>query len=107
MRHQLKARPWITMVVMDDPSGLPGAFQELRRRGVERLSCIGGRTLAHPMLDAGLVQDVYLTTGNKEGGEPGTLFYDKPLHGREVVRKRGTGADEGVIFAHVMLTPPA
>jgi riboflavin biosynthesis pyrimidine reductase len=106
MRHRLKARPWITTVVMDDPSGLPGAFQELRRRGVERVSCIGGRTLARPMLDAGLVQDVYLTTGTNEGGEPGTPFYDKPLHGREVVRKRGTGADEGVIFEHVMLTRP-
>ena len=53
------------------------------------------------MLDAGLVQDVYLTTGTKDGGEPGTPFYDKPLHGREVVRKRGTGADEGVIFEHI------
>ena len=106
MRHRLKARPWITTVVMDDPSGLPGAFQELRRRGVERVSCIGGRTLARPMLDAGLVQDVYLTTGTNEGGAPGTPFYDKPLHGREVVRKRGTGADEGVIFEHVMLTRP-
>ena len=104
MRHQLKARPWITTVVMDDPSGLPGAFQELRRRGVERLSCIGGRTLAGPMLDAGLVQDVYLTTGTKEGGEAGTPVYDKPLHGREVVRKRGTGADEGVIFTHIVLS---
>jgi riboflavin biosynthesis pyrimidine reductase len=106
MRHQVKTRPWISTVVMDDPSGLPGAFRELRRGGVERLSCIGGRTLARPMLDAGLVQDVYLTTGTKEGGEPGTPFYDKPLHGREVVRKRGTGADQGVIFEHVMLTRP-
>jgi riboflavin biosynthesis pyrimidine reductase len=107
MRDRLRARPWITTVVMDDASGLPAAFQELRRRGVERLSCIGGRTLARPMLDAGLVQDVYLTTGTNDGGEAGTPFYDKPLHGREVVRKRGTGADEGVIFAHVLLAPPA
>jgi riboflavin biosynthesis pyrimidine reductase len=104
MRGGLQARPWITPVVMDDPSGLPDAFRQLRRLGVERLSCIGGRTLAHPLLDAGLVQDVYLTTGTKEGGEPGTPFYDKPLHGREVVRKRGTGADAGVVFEHVAIS---
>ncbi|MCU1385921.1 MAG: ribD 2 [Acidobacteria bacterium] len=103
MRAGLKTRPWISLIVMDDAAGLPAAFRELRRRGIERLSCIGGRTLAHPLLDAGLVQDVYLTTGTKEGGQPGTPFYDKPLHGREVVRKRGTGSDEGVIVEHIAL----
>ena len=104
MRDALKARPWITLVVMDDPAGLRGAFGELRRLGVERISCIGGRTLAGQLLDEGLVQDLYLTTGTKEGGEPGTPVYGKPLHGREVVRKRGTGPDEGVIFEHIVLT---
>ena len=78
-----------------------GAFRELRRLGIERMSCIGGRTLAAPLLDAGLVQDLYLTTGAKAGGEPDTPFYDKPLHGREVVRKHGTGADAGVVFEHI------
>jgi riboflavin biosynthesis pyrimidine reductase len=104
MRDTLKTRPWITLVVMDDPSGLRGAFHELRHLGIERLSCIGGRTLAGQLLDEGLVQDVYLTTGTKEGGEPGTPFYDKPLQGREVVRKRGTGPDAGVVFEHVALS---
>jgi hypothetical protein len=37
------------------------------------------------------------------GGEPGTPLYDKPLHGREVVRKNGTGADAGVVFEHISL----
>ena len=46
MRDALKTRPWITLVVMDSPSGLPRRLQELRRLGIERLSCIGGRTLA-------------------------------------------------------------
>ena len=104
MRDALKTRPWITLVVMDSPSGLRDAFKELRRFGIERLSCIGGRTLAGQLLDEGLVQDVYLTTGTKEGGEPGTPFYDKPLQGREVVRKRGTGPDVGVVFEHVALS---
>lgn len=104
MRDGLKARPWITPLVMDDPADLRGAFAELRRLGVERISCIGGRTLAAPLLDAGLVQDLYLTTGTKAGGAPGTPVYDKPLNGREIVRKNGTGPDAGVVFEHVALS---
>lgn len=104
MRDGLTARPWITPLVMDDPADLRGAFGQLRRRGVERISCIGGRTLAGRLLDAGLVQDLYLTTGTKEGGEPGTPVYDKPLHGREIVRKNGTGPDAGVVFEHIALS---
>jgi riboflavin biosynthesis pyrimidine reductase len=103
MREALKARPWITLVVMNDPLDWRNAFRELRRVGIERMSCIGGRTLAGPLLDAGLVQDVYLTTGTKAGGEPGTPFYAKPLNGREIVRKHGTGPDRGVIFEHRQL----
>lgn len=104
MREALKARPWITLVVMDDPLDLRNAFRELRRLGIERMSCIGGRTLAWPLIDAGLVQDVYLTTGTKAGGEPGTPFYAKPLNGREIVRKHGTGPDTGVVFQHLVLS---
>ena len=103
MRDALKARPWITLVVMDDALDLPGACRKLRRLGIQRASCIGGRTIAGTLLDAGLIQDVYLTTGTMEGGEPGTPLYDKPLHGREVVRKNGTGPDAGVVFEHIAI----
>lgn len=106
MRDGLRARPWITALVIDDAADLRGAFGELRRLGVERISCIGGRTLAGRLLDAGLVQDLYLTTGTKAGGEPGTPVYDKPLNGREIVRKHGTGADAGVVFEHVAISSP-
>ncbi len=104
MRGALSARPWISLVVMDDPADLRSAFGELRRLGIDRLSCIGGRTLAAQLLESGLVQDVYLTTGTKSGGKPGTPVSDKPLNGRERVRKRGSGRDEGVLFQHVVLT---
>jgi riboflavin biosynthesis pyrimidine reductase len=107
MRDALKSRPWITPVVMDTPNGLPDAFRELRRLGIERLSCIGGRTLARPLLNAALIQDVYLTTGTHSGGEPGTPLYDKPLHGREVVRKNGTGPDTGAVFQHIAISSQA
>jgi riboflavin biosynthesis pyrimidine reductase len=103
MSGTLKQRPWITPVVVEDARDLASAFRALRHLGIERLSCIGGRTLATSMLDAGLIQDVYLTTGTETGGAPDTPMYDKPLHGREVVRKNGTGADAGVIFEHIAI----
>jgi riboflavin biosynthesis pyrimidine reductase len=105
----LSSRPWITPIVMDDPSALPQAFSRLRERGLERISCIGGRTLATRLLDAGLVQDVYLTTSARRGGEPKTPMYPKPLNADLVVRKTGTGAETGVVFEHrnVRLKPDA
>jgi riboflavin biosynthesis pyrimidine reductase len=103
MRDRLKSRPWVSLLIMDDPFDLGGALRRLRQLGVDRLSCIGGRTLARPLLDAGLIQDVYLTTGTASGGAPGTPVYDKPLHGREVVRKQGTGPDAGVVFEHIAI----
>jgi riboflavin biosynthesis pyrimidine reductase len=106
MRDALQARPWITLVVMEDALALPAAFRELRRLGIERISCIGGRTLAGQLLDAGLIRDVYLTTGTRLGGASNTPFYDKPLHGREIVRKSGTGPDAGVVFEHVAISSP-
>jgi hypothetical protein len=50
MREGLKTRPWITPLVMDRPQDLRTAFVELRRLGIERISCIGGRTLAAPLI---------------------------------------------------------
>jgi riboflavin biosynthesis pyrimidine reductase len=101
MRDAVEARPWVTLVVMDDPADLAGAFRRLRELGIDRLSCVGGRTLARSLLDAGLVQDVYLTTGTAAGGVADTPMYDRPLRGREVVRKKGTGVDDGVVFEHI------
>jgi 5-amino-6-(5-phosphoribosylamino)uracil reductase len=103
MRDAAAARPWMSLLVMESAADLRPAFRTLRELGVERLSCIGGRTLAGQLIDAGLVQDVYLTTSPRSGGEPNTPFYAKPLSAREVVRKRGTGVDEGVAFQHLRI----
>ena len=103
MRDGLAARPWITPVVIDDPHDLPGAFRRLRALGVRRMSCIGGRTLAEQLLDARLVDDLYLTTSPVSAGEPHTPFYSKALDARAIVRKHGTGADAGVVFEHLTL----
>ena len=103
MRRDLAARPWISLVTMARPGDLAAAFRELRARGLKRLSCIGGRTLAEELIDAGLVQDLYLTTSAISAGEPGTPFYSKPLASEVVVRKHGTAADAGVTFEHLRL----
>jgi riboflavin biosynthesis pyrimidine reductase len=103
MHAYLEARPWITPVVMDTPHDLPDALRRIRALGVQRISCIGGRTLAGQLIDAGFVDDLYLTTSPQDGGEPNTPFYAKPLDGCAVVRKVGTGPDAGVRFDHVRL----
>jgi riboflavin biosynthesis pyrimidine reductase len=105
LRDQLEARPWIVPVAMADPAALREAFGELRRVGIRRMSCIGGRTLARELINAGLVQDLYLTTSATEAGEPNTPIYPVPLDGALVVRKHGTGADAGVVFEHTRLAP--
>ena len=97
----VSARPWIKTVVMDGPHELPAALEGLRSRGIDTISCIGGRTLAGGLLDAGLVQDIYLTTSPLSGGQPGTPIYPQPLSTELVVRKTGTGGEAGVVFEHL------
>ena len=96
-------RPWMTILTMPTARDLPYAFRQLRDMGIARISCIGGRTIARQLIDAGLIQNLYLTTSAKDGGEPGTPLYPRPLNGDLVVRKRGTAPDEGVIFEHLRL----
>ena len=103
MRRAIADRPWITPIVMNDAEGLPAAFEALRSMGIERISAVGGRKLATQLIDLGLVQDVYLTTSPRPGGEPGTPMYPRPLDAEVVVRKRGTGPEAGVVFEHLLL----
>ena len=97
-------RPWMTTLTMPTASDLPYAFRHLRAMGIERISCIGGRTLARQLIDAQLIQDLYMTTAARPGGEAHTPLYPRPLEMRTIVRKRGTGSDAGVIFEHTRLT---
>jgi len=103
MHEPLAARPWITPVVMETPDELPSAFRQLRAMGVSRISCVGGRTLARQLLAAHLVDDLYLTTSAKHGGEPNTPLVEEPLRGHVVVAKQGTRSDTGVRFEQVRL----
>lgn len=103
MHDALSLRPWITPVVLNDAHNLADAFQQLRRIGIQRISCIGGRTLARQLIDGRLIQDLYLTTSPLDGGEPNTPIYPGRLEKRLVVRKHGAGAEAGVVFEHFTL----
>ena len=103
MLTQLADRPWVKVVSMPTAEDLPHGLRRLREMGVGRISCIGGRTLARQLIDARLIQDLYLTKSPKVGGEPGTPLYPGALESGLIVRKRGTGPDEGVVFEHRQL----
>jgi riboflavin biosynthesis pyrimidine reductase len=102
MEEAVRVRPWVTAILMNGAADLPRAFEQLRGTGITRVSCVGGRTLATGLLDADLVDDVYLTTAPQPGGEPGTPLSPRPWRGRVAVRKHGTGAEAGVVFEHVL-----
>ena len=106
MRTALGSRPWVTTIVMEKPGDMPVAFRLLRARGISRLSCVGGRTLARQLLDAGLVDDVYLTTAARSGGQPGTPLHPGKWRGPVVTRKHGTGDETGIIFEHILPARP-
>jgi riboflavin biosynthesis pyrimidine reductase len=67
-------RPWITLVPINNDLG--GTFVRLRHEhGIARISAVGGRVTATNLVDAGLVQDIYLTTSAIHAGEPDTPWY--------------------------------
>jgi riboflavin biosynthesis pyrimidine reductase len=100
----LARRPWIQSIVMPTAGDLRHAFRQMRQAGIQRISCIGGRMLAAQLIDAHLVQDLYLTTSAKEGGEPNTPLYAEGLDGELIVRKHGTAEDAGIVFEHTKLS---
>ena len=58
------------------------------------------------MIDAGLVQDLCLTTTAQSGGRPGTPLYvgkKQPPETKLIVRKRGTDPDYPIVFEHLAL----
>jgi riboflavin biosynthesis pyrimidine reductase len=107
VRAQVEQRPWITVVAPAGPSPLLEGLQILRaEHGVRRISSIGGRGLATELIDAGVVQDIYLTTSPTPGGEPGTPFHtgSGPLETTCVVKKAGREQETGVLFEHLKIT---
>lgn len=100
-------RPWITTVPLSS-GDLGETFRRLRREhGLSRISVVGGRTVASALLDAGLAQDLCLTTSAVDGGKPGTPFYagSEPPKLEPVVRKEGGGNRFHIRFEHFAVAP--
>jgi riboflavin biosynthesis pyrimidine reductase len=101
-RSHFSQRPWVTVIPLE-PDGLTAALTRLRREhGITRISAIGGRTTATHLLDAGLVQDLCLTTAPHDGGERHTPFYTGSHFPsfELIVRKRERDQDEPIVFEH-------
>jgi riboflavin biosynthesis pyrimidine reductase len=104
LQPQTERRPWITVLSAGPASDVVSGLGTLRAsHGVSRASCIGGRTLTTQLIDAGVIQDIYLTTSPRRGGEPNTPFYtgSQPLKTQVVVRKAGRDEEGGVVFEHL------
>jgi riboflavin biosynthesis pyrimidine reductase len=97
----LAKRPWITVVSLAHDN-VGDAFRRLRRdHGLSRISVVGGRTLATSLIDAGVIQDLCLTTSALRGGQSNTPFYASHRSPtlELIVRKQGSGAT-AITFEH-------
>ena len=104
LESHTRRRPWIRVLSSGRESDVIAGLKTLRAdHGITRVSCIGGRTLTTQLIDAGVVQDLYLTTSPKPGGEPNTPFYTgaQPLNTTLVVSKAGRDEETGVRFEHL------
>jgi riboflavin biosynthesis pyrimidine reductase len=105
---QIHDRPWITIVPIGD--SLEDTFVRLRRdHHIGRISAIGGRVTATSLVDAGLVQDLYLTTSGIDGGEDNTPWYVGEERPRleTIARKREVTVRSPLLFEHLAIRPPA
>jgi riboflavin biosynthesis pyrimidine reductase len=100
LRLRVAERPWIEVIDAGRPLSMRRAMRELRTRGIRTVSAVGGRRTAAALLDERLVQDLYLTTSPKDGGEPDTPMYRGELDLAIVLIKDGTGPEKGVRFVH-------
>ena len=97
----LATRPWVQTIV-----GFSARERFDALSGLRRVCSIGGRRSATALVDAGLVQDVYLTTTPVSGGEPDTPWYT----GRRepamslVLAKAWDGPRGAVRFEHLVVT---
>ena len=100
---ELASRPWIRIVALERGNWRRALTTLREEHGVSRISAIGGRTTASSLIDAGLVQDLLLTTTSRRSAEPATPFYtgSHPPRFELIVEKRGTAADGPIKVEHL------
>jgi 5-amino-6-(5-phosphoribosylamino)uracil reductase len=107
IRRRVAGREWIEVLDAGEPLSLARAMRDLRDRGIEVVSAVGGRRTATALLKEGLISDIYLTTSAIEAGEPNTPYSGgPPLPLRRVLLKEGTGVETGVRFEHFVVGAP-
>jgi hypothetical protein len=69
------------------------------------MSAIGGRSTATRLVDSGLVQDIYLTTTSRNGGDPGTPWYSgaSPPRLTPITEKEWHDNGSRVVFEHALI----
>lgn len=103
---QIHDRAWITIVPLD--ADLVTTFRRLHdEHGIGRISAVGGRVTATSLVDAGLVQDIYLTTSGIDAGDPDTPWYagTRPPKCETIVRKREVAVESPILFEHLAILP--
>jgi len=103
MKDMVSGRPWIRLITVESPDRLESTMVALRDQRIARISCVGGRTLATALLGQQLIDDVYVTTSPRLGGEPGTPIVLRQSNATLVLRKHGTRGESGVTFEHFHL----
>jgi riboflavin biosynthesis pyrimidine reductase len=107
VRHAptIRERPWVEPILLNG-DGLTTAIDRLRlERRINRISAVGGRSTATRLVDEGLAQDLYLTTGAREGGETDTPWYvgTAPRSLSVITRKEWIDEDARLVFEHIRI----
>jgi riboflavin biosynthesis pyrimidine reductase len=107
VESKIADRPWITLVPVDAHT-TRDAFAQLRHEHrLSRISVVGGRVTASSLVDAGLVQELHLTTASRAGGEPNTPWYaGRQPPALEVIVKKEAPGPMPVIFEHFAVLAP-
>ena len=105
LEPRIAARPWVRVVDVDGPEALPQQAMRLATAGIRHVSAVGGRRAATALVDAGLVQDVYLTTSPIEAGQPNTPWYvGSARPGLRAAVKKTWSTERGeVLFEHLLV----
>ncbi|HEY0709151.1 MAG TPA: hypothetical protein VGG33_20240, partial [Polyangia bacterium] len=101
----IRERPWVEPILLNGDRLTPAIdFLRLERR-IGRISVVGGRSTATRLVDEGLTQDIYLTTGARENGEAGTPWYvgTASLALSVMTRKEWIDGESRLVFEHIRI----
>jgi riboflavin biosynthesis pyrimidine reductase len=101
----IRMRPWVEPILLSGDR-LATPIDRLRaKHRLNRISAVGGRSTATRLVDERLAQDIYLTTGAREGGQPNTPWYagTADLTLTVTTRKEWIDGDSRLLFEHILI----